>query len=253
MAVDILNGMCEEKERMKGLPENDLGSWKRTVGTSDGVWPTRGHFSKNGSLIMENYMSSGQSWSGHKCRKGSDDIVEEEVNGGMAKSMEGRVAEECYGKAMEEGCGVEVVWQNGDSSSSLSVEKHYGKGKVFKCGRHVGRAHGNNVKDLATLKEFPTKMQQDHKQKFQEIQSANCACKRHSQKCGCISDQFIQTARSNHFCWLQQCKDPEEYARWMRALGAYHCRDIHYWGGGECGFHPSISFSCGSCDDDITC
>ena len=135
MAVDILNGMCEEKERMKGLPENDLGSWKRTVGTSDGVWPTRGHFSKNGSLIMENYMSSGQSWSGHKCRKGSDDIVEEEVYGGMAKSMEGRVAEECYGKATEEGCGVEVVWQNGDSSSSLSVEKHYGKGKVFKCGR----------------------------------------------------------------------------------------------------------------------
>ena len=35
--------------------------------------------------------------------------------------MEGRLAEECYGQAKEEGCKVEVVWQDGDSSSSLNV------------------------------------------------------------------------------------------------------------------------------------
>ena len=43
--------------------------------------------------------------------------------------MEGRLAEECYEKAKDEGCIVEVVWQDGDSSSLLSVEKHFGKGK----------------------------------------------------------------------------------------------------------------------------
>ena len=45
--------------------------------------------------------------------------------------MEGRLAEECYEKAKDEGCVVEVVWQDGDSSSSLSVEKHFGNGKVY--------------------------------------------------------------------------------------------------------------------------
>ena len=45
--------MCEEeKENMKGLPEGELGSWSWAVVTSDGVWQTRGHFSKNGSFII---------------------------------------------------------------------------------------------------------------------------------------------------------------------------------------------------------
>ena len=37
---------------MKGLPEGELGSWSWAVVTSDGVWQTRGHFSKNGSFII---------------------------------------------------------------------------------------------------------------------------------------------------------------------------------------------------------
>ena len=132
---------------MKALPEGELGSWSRAVVTSDGVWQTRGHFSKNGSFIIKNYLSGGLLWFGHKCMKGGDDVVEEDLYEGTAKSMEGRLAEECYRKAKDEGCGVEVVWQDGDSSSSLSVEKNFGKGKVFKCGAHVGRAHANNLKD----------------------------------------------------------------------------------------------------------
>lgn len=64
----ILYEMCsEEKERMKELPDVDLGSWKRAVVTSDGVWQTRGHFSKNGSFVIKNYMTGGLLWYGHKC------------------------------------------------------------------------------------------------------------------------------------------------------------------------------------------
>ena len=82
------------------------------------------------------------------------------------------------------------------------------------------------------------------------MQSLRCQCKRHSQKCGCISDQFIKSARINHFCCLQQCKDPKEYARRMRVLGEYHCRHIHTWEDQECGFHANASCSCGSCTDE---
>ena len=58
--TDILNEMCEEeKERMKQLDREELGSWERAVVTSDGVWYTRGHFSKNGSFIIKNYLTGG--------------------------------------------------------------------------------------------------------------------------------------------------------------------------------------------------
>ena len=58
--TEILNGMCnEEKELMKGVDGGQLGSWKRAVVTSDGVWHTRGHFSKNGSFIIKNYLTWG--------------------------------------------------------------------------------------------------------------------------------------------------------------------------------------------------
>ena len=36
------------------------------------------------------------------------------------------MAEECYQMAKDEGCDVEVVWQDGDSSAQKSVEKVLG-------------------------------------------------------------------------------------------------------------------------------
>ena len=61
--ADILNEMCEEeKERMRHLPGEELGSWNRAVVTSDGVWQTRGQFSTNGSLIIKNDLSGGLLW-----------------------------------------------------------------------------------------------------------------------------------------------------------------------------------------------
>lgn len=63
----ILDEMCEEeKKRMQELPQEELGSWERAVVTSDGVWQTRGHFSKNGSFIVKNYLTGGLLWYGHK-------------------------------------------------------------------------------------------------------------------------------------------------------------------------------------------
>ena len=248
---DIVNEMCDqEKAKMKAIDEEELGSWKRAVVTSDGVWHTRGHFSKNGSFIIKNYLTGGLLWFGHKCMKG--DSEDDELFQGTAKSMEGILADECYQQAKDEGCKVAVVWQDGDSSSQKSVEKVYGKEprKVFKCGGHVGRAHANNLKELAKQKVFSATQITRLKEKFPMVESTKCNCKRHSKSCGCLSDAFIKNARINHFCCLQQCKNPEEYAQRMRALGDYHSKDQHDWDGGECEFHALTVCSCGKCGDD---
>lgn len=131
----ILDEMCEEeKKRMQELPQEELGSWERAVDTSDGVWQTRGHFSKNGSFIVKNYLTGGLLWYGHKFMCGKDDVVEEELFKGTAKSMEGLLADECYEQAKNEGCKVQVVWQDGDSSAAKSISVHHPTGKVYKCG-----------------------------------------------------------------------------------------------------------------------
>lgn len=249
--MDILSDMCEEeKEAMKAIPDESLGSWKRAVVTSDGVWHTRGHFSKNGSFIVKNYLTGGLLWYGHKCMKGNDDVVEEALYEGTSKSMEGMLSDECYGEAKSEGCNVEVVWQDADSSSAKSVLQHFPNGKVYKCGGHVGRAHINNLKDSAKMKTFSATFVSKHKEEFPLVESVKCKCTRHKPGCGCLSDAFLKGARINHFCCLQQCKDPLEYARRMRALSEHHCRDIHEWDSEKCGFHENMVCSCKECDED---
>lgn len=44
------------------------------------------------------------------------------------------LAEECYEQAKNEGCKVEVVWQDGDSSAAKAIILHDPAGKVYKCG-----------------------------------------------------------------------------------------------------------------------
>lgn len=101
---------------------------------------------------------------------------------GTAKSMEGILSDECYHQAKSEGCNVVVVWQDGDSSSQKSVEKVFGAEprSVFKCGGHVGRAHANNLKDLAKKKVFSAGQITKRKDTFPAVDSAKCACKRHT-------------------------------------------------------------------------
>lgn len=49
----ILDEMCEEeKNRMKEKDAAVLGSWKKAVVTSDGVWHTRGHFKRHCTEIQ---------------------------------------------------------------------------------------------------------------------------------------------------------------------------------------------------------
>lgn len=254
--TNILDRMCsEEKNKMKALAPEELGSWQRAVVTSDGVWHTRGHFSKNGSFIIKNCLTGGLLWYGHKCMRGNDDVIEEDLYEGTAKPMEGVLADECYKQAKEEGCVVNTVWQDGDSSSAKSVTLHHPTTKVFKCGGHVGRAFANSLKEASKKKEFSVDIKQKYMEKFPLVETVKCKCNRHKLSCGCLSDAFIKGARINHFCLLQQCKEPEEYAKRLRNLSQYHCRDIHQWETGSCEFHDQLICSCGSCeeDEDLQC
>ena len=107
--TEILNGMCDEgKDRMKDMDSGEMGSWKKAAVTSDGVWHTRGYFSKNGTFDITNYLTGGLAISVCEVNGAVEDALFE----GTAKSMEGMLAEECYKEASDEGCKVEVVWHD---------------------------------------------------------------------------------------------------------------------------------------------
>ena len=100
-------------------------------------------------------------WYGHACMKGADPIIDDELYQGTAKLAEGYLAGILFEKAKEEGCTIELNWQDHDSSSEKSFRAVYTSdtsARVMKCGGHVGRAHANAA------------------------------------KCGCFSDAFIESA-----------------------------------------------------------
>ena len=146
-----------------------------------------------------------------------------------------------------------VKWKLcGDSSAAKAIRQYHPDGvQVFKCGGHVRRAHINQLKDVAKKKEFSADIKRKYKDSFPSVSSLKCKCDRHKAGCGCLSDSFFTSARVNQFCCLQQCEDSQENAQRMRALGAYHHRDIHEWDEGEsCGFHENTVCSGTKCDED---
>ena len=121
----------------------------------------------------------------------------------------------------------------------------------------MGRSHAHALKELKARKEFDAGYISRHKRDFPEVETVLCNCKgkRHSVKCGCFSDAFIESARRNLFCAISQCgNDARAFEQRMRNLGRYHARGIHTWDGGECDFYPVLVCSCGKCEkDDLQC
>ena len=124
--------------------------------------------------------------------RGNDDVIDEELYAGTAKYMEGVPAGECYKQAKDEGCNVDIVWQDGDSSSAKSVTEHYSNSKVYKCGGHVGCAHTNNLKEATKKKEFSKDIAQKFKHKFSNIKTLESKCEWNKSGCGCLSETFIK-------------------------------------------------------------
>ena len=153
---DMLDEICEEaKDEMKTMPSSELGSWKKAVTTSDGCWHIRGYFSQNSTFIIKNYLNGALLWYGHASMRGTDSVVDDQLYEGTAKSAEGYLASVLFRKASEEGCKILVNWQDQDSSAEKSFREVFGdstSAHVMKCGGHVGRAHGNALKDMKVKK-----------------------------------------------------------------------------------------------------
>ena len=150
---DMLEEMgTEAMVDMKALPPGEIGSIQRAIVTGDGTWLTRGHFSKNHTYTIRNYMTGALLYVVHVCMRGEDDLVEGELYKGTAKSAEGYAADEAFGMAKDDGMHVEVQWQDADSSSSASFRKHYPdetKSCIMLCAGHVGRCHTKALTKLS--------------------------------------------------------------------------------------------------------
>jgi len=259
----MLEEMCNKaKDTMRRKPDNEQGSFQRAITTADGCWLTRGHFSKNFTLHVKDFLTQALLYYVHLCQRGRDDICEDELYPGTSKSCEGYAASRIFQQAANEGMNIEVNWQDGDSSSEAGFRAAFPdkeKCKVMLCGGHVTRAHGKQLEKLAAMKQVAQGYVTKHKSDFPTLATVKCCCagKKHSKGCGCMSDNFQRTARINHALALLEAdatKDPKTYAEIMLQLGQHHCRNIHIWEGGHCSFHATKSCTCGKCDpDNPTC
>ena len=197
----ILNKVCFlAKNEMKEKHNTTLGSWHRAVTTADGCWLTRGHFSQICTFIIKNYMRNNILWYGHLCMRGGDDVIDEPLWPGTSKAAEGHLAATLFGKAKEEGCKIEINWQDSDSSSAKSVRVVFPSTHIMYCAVHVGRAHTHRLTDMRAKKSFTEAFIKQHKDR-PEVATVRCCCsgRNHSAGCGCITHGFIRSARINHF------------------------------------------------------
>ncbi|XP_019645074.1 PREDICTED: uncharacterized protein LOC109485843, partial [Branchiostoma belcheri] len=249
--------MKKARANMKEMDPTKVGSWKRAVTSGDGVYHTRGHHSKNMSVLLVDYCENALLAAVHLCMRGKDVTTADSVPlfPGTSKSAEGYGFELIWEELKHEGMEVEVHWQDADSTSEKSFKKFFSKSKVMYCGGHVGRAHGKQLEKLASMKTFSKGYKQRHS--TYELDKLKCVCinKHHSATCGCIRPNMIKQAKINHFAALVQSgTDAALYAKRMRALGQHHARNIHEWKDGSCDFHGKKRCSCKKCDPlDVQC
>ena len=248
------------KSEMKDKPHSELGSWKKAVTTSDGCWLIRGHHGQCCTFVVINFLTGCTLYYGHSVMRGSNKICDSDLWEGTSKAAEGHLAEVCFTKAKEEGMVVAINWQDADSSSAKSFRYVFpdnSLSRVMLCGGHVGRAHGNNLKEYKGKKTVDLSFVATHQKNCPELGKAKCECagkRAHLKTCGCMSDECLARGKSNHFSALKQTgNDPEEYANRMRILGKYHSRDIHECIGDDgkthrYPWHPRHVCSCGKSD-----
>jgi len=253
----ILDGMMQEaKDEMKAMDPSELGSWERAVTCGDAAWLTRGYHSQNCTFHVRNYMNGAVLYCDHCCQRGKDKVVGDLFQG-TSKSAEGCGASTVFEQAKKEGLKIEVHFEDGDSSSPLSLRQHYPKTQLMLCAGHAARSHEKQLKSLQKRKRF-SEEKKKYRDKYPKVDSAVCHCKqKHAYKrgCGCFSNGFIRQARANFSLALYAAEtDADKFARCMRQLGEHHARGEHEWEGGHCDFHSLKCCSCGKCSDsDVKC
>ena len=137
----MLDEVCEAaKQEMRDIKANELGSWQNAVTVADGTWQTRGWHSKNATFMIRNYLNGALLYY-HLCKKGRDEVIEEELYRDTSKSAEGLSAHLTFQKAKEEGTHVAIHWQDADSYSAKAVREVFHDAEIMICEGHAGRTH----------------------------------------------------------------------------------------------------------------
>ena len=145
---------------------------------------------------------------------------------------------------------IAVHWQDADSSSEKAVKKLHPDAKVMNempgsCWQ--GPQQPAQVISIEEVGDQWVGFINRHKGKYPDIAILKCCCqgKNHKKGCGCMSDDFVQQARINHYIAAKQAdNDPGKYAATLRELGNHHCKNEHTWDGEHCSFHPKRQCSC---------
>ncbi|KAI8516377.1 hypothetical protein Bbelb_049580 [Branchiostoma belcheri] len=99
---------------MKAKAPATVGSWQRAVTSGDGVYHTRGHHSKNMTVLAVDYLENALLAAVHLCMRGNIYLVP--LFKGTAKAAEGYEFE-----LKNDGISVDVHWQDGDSTSQKAA------------------------------------------------------------------------------------------------------------------------------------
>ena len=171
--------------------------------------------------------------------RGSSNICDSDLWEGTTKAEEGHLAEVCFTKAKEEGM---VIAINNGKMQTPRQQNHF-----VMCSLIAPWAVSCFVEVkwvvymptiLKTTKERNLSFVATHKKNYPELETAKCESAgkwAHSKTCGCMSDEFLGRAKSNHFSALKQSgNDPEECASRMSILGEisfpWHSRvDWRWW------------------------
>ena len=151
----------------------------------------------------------------------NDNLIEENLYQGTAKSAEGYGAKECFAQAKVDGMAIEIHWQDSDSSSSNSVHEIFPDAKVMICAGHAARAHRKKLQSLAKREVISDEVIKQYQGKYPLVTSVRCHCKRHSSRCGCLSDSFIEQSRKHFFCILSDSSSPHEFSEIMVNLAQH--------------------------------
>ena len=143
----ILDGMYQEvKEEMKAMDPSELGSWKHSVTSGDAAWLTRVYHSQNCTFHVRNYMNGAVLYYHHLSQRGKDKVVEGDLYQGTSKSAEGYGASIVFEQAKKEGLQIEVHFEDGVSSSPLSLRQYYPETVLMLCGGHAAQSHEKQLK-----------------------------------------------------------------------------------------------------------
>ena len=123
------------------------GDDKKWVGSYDGFYLTRGHYSNNSSASLHDYESGAIAWFSHRTKKGPGHNWE-----GTSGSTEGDMFNEILGKVKAAGFVLKEVITDKDSSMNSIFCRHFPEGTITYCSNHCAKTLHKNLQKIKQRK-----------------------------------------------------------------------------------------------------